>query len=120
MFAFGRNLVKALWLVRWIDSCRARLGPRSAVERARRRGLGCLPRTPEERLVLKRSIRWADRIAPRGPNCYRRALLEIALDPSAASETLTMGLSADGGPGSGHAWLASEPAPSGYDAIVSV
>jgi hypothetical protein len=56
---------------------------------------------------------------PKGPNCYRRALLEIALDPSAASEALFMGLDASGAPNSGHAWLGEQPqANRRYDAVI--
>jgi hypothetical protein len=46
-----------------------------------------------------------------GGNCFRRALLEIAVDPDAATEPLRFGLREDGGVGSGHAWLASSTEP---------
>jgi hypothetical protein len=42
---------------------------------------------------------------PDGGNCYRRALLAIALDAGAAQDPLVLGLDARGGPASGHAWL---------------
>ena len=58
-----------------------------------------------------------DRAFPSGPNCYRRVLVEIAMDAGAAEEDLHIGLRAHGGPKSGHAWLGSEgTAAERYDA----
>jgi hypothetical protein len=54
---------------------------------------------------LRRLIRGVDACLPGGGNCYRRALLEVALDPAAAAEPLHLGLREHGGPRSGHAWL---------------
>jgi hypothetical protein len=68
-----------------------------------------MPRTPRERLQLKRLIRIVDRLFPSGPNCYRRALVEIAMDPDAASEPLHLGINAGKNLASGHAWLESSP-----------
>jgi hypothetical protein len=69
------------------------------------------------RTKLQRLIRFVDRLFPSGPNCYRRALIEIAMDAGAAAEPLHMGLQAEGGLNSGHAWLASSSDPSrSYDA----
>jgi len=66
---------------------------------------------------LRRTIRFVDRLFPSGPNCYRRTLTEIALDAGAAAEPVHMGLQANGGPRSGHIWLASAPDGAGrYDA----
>jgi hypothetical protein len=64
-----------------------------------------------------------DRVLPAGPNCYRRALLEMYLDSGASREPLYLGLRAHGGPRSGHAWLASWPDNAGasaYDAILEM
>jgi hypothetical protein len=62
-------------------------------------------------------IRFVDSLFPSGPNCYRRALVEIAMDAGAAAEPLHMGLLADGGLNSGHAWLDSAADPTrSYDA----
>jgi hypothetical protein len=68
-------------------------------------------------------IRLVDRLFPGGANCYRRTLLEIALDAGAAEERLFLGLKEQGGPASGHAWLESWPdaaEASRYDAIVEI
>jgi len=53
---------------------------------------------------------------PDGGNCYRRALLELALDPTAAAEPLVFGLKQGGGSGSGHAWLGDARGFETYDA----
>ena len=54
---------------------------------------------------------------PTGPNCLRRALLEMRLDGGAAGEPLRIGLQKSGGFGSGHAWLdGSDPEATHYDA----
>jgi hypothetical protein len=59
---------------------------------------------------------------PDGGNCYRRVLLEIALDPHAAAAPFYMGLDAGGAPMSGHAWLGSSAGGDrgSYDAIISL
>lgn len=44
---------------------------------------------------------------PGGPNCYRRVLLETALDAGAAKEKIVFGLRAGGTLRSGHAWFSS-------------
>lgn len=53
-------------------------------------------------------IRWVDARMPTGPNCYRRVLLETALDAGAARETVIFGLRKGGSKGSGHAFFESE------------
>ena len=77
-------------------------------------------RTPAGRIRLKRVISAIDRRLPGGKNCVRRALLEIALDGAAAREKFFAGLQTGGGPGSGHAWLESEPASKRYDAVIAI
>jgi hypothetical protein len=63
-------------------------------------------------------IRLVDRGFPGGGNCYRRALLEVALDPASALEPLHMAVREHGGPGSGHAWLGEVPDTNEtYDAV---
>jgi hypothetical protein len=95
-------------------------GPRGAVTSARRRGLLRRHRSPVERQQLRRVIGWVDAVMPGGSNCYRRALLEMALDSGAAREPLRMGLRATGGPRTGHAWLGDDSDSQAYDAVVSV
>jgi hypothetical protein len=91
--------------------------PRKLIARLRTRGALCVARGAEQRADLRRAIRLVDRCFPSGPNCFRRVLMEIALDAGAAAEPVHMGLKAEGVPNSGHAWLASAPDGAGrYDA----
>jgi hypothetical protein len=72
-------------------------------------------------MMLRRLIRAVDARMPGGPNCYRRALLEIGLDAGAAREPLKMGLHPHGGPKSGHAWLGEpEPGTESYEALFEI
>lgn len=95
-------------------------GPAPLVGRLRVRSVRRRRRTDRERIQLKRVIAWIDARMPGGGNCLRRALLEIALDPGAASETLFLGLRADGGAKSGHAWLGADGDGRSYDAVISL
>ena len=117
------ELGRVLLALPGIEEARQQLGPRPAVEVARRLGRETHRRRSESaRASLRRAIGWADRrLLPRGGNCYRRVLLEIALDAGAADEPVMMGFRAAGGPGSGHAWLRSAPPQDQvYDAVISV
>jgi hypothetical protein len=71
--------------------------------------------------LLRRMIDACDRRLPGGPNCYRRALAEMALHPEAAVETLHIGIVGGGGFGSGHAWLGDRREPGArYDVELSL
>jgi hypothetical protein len=80
-------------------------GPEPLVARLRERGRAARRRDEAERAGLRRAIALVDRFMPGGGNCYRRVLLEIALDAGAAAEPLHLGLQKGGGPNTGHAWL---------------
>jgi hypothetical protein len=102
------------------ERARRALGPRAAAEAMRALGEARRRRSPAERARLQRAIRIVDRLAFRaGANCYRRALLEMALDAGAAGEPLMMGFKSGGGAGSGHAWLASHRDGGAFDLVVS-
>jgi hypothetical protein len=73
-------------------------------------------RAGSERRRLQRAIRVVDALFPWGGNCYRRALIETAMDAGAASEPLHMGLQETGGAKSGHAWLGTPTSSDRYDA----
>lgn len=94
------------WFVALFAAERARRGasPVEAVAAARMRGQRSIRRTCLERERLRRWISRIDRVVP-NDNCYRRALMEIALDAGAAEEPLRLGFVHGGGPLSGHAWL---------------
>jgi hypothetical protein len=96
-----------------VELRRYREGPGPLVARLRARGQRAFARSPAERERLRRIIAAVDARLPGQPSCYRRSLLEMALDKGAAFEPLSMGLRVPGGPRSGHAWLGVDPvAPS--------
>ncbi|HEU4384507.1 MAG TPA: hypothetical protein VFR85_13555 [Anaeromyxobacteraceae bacterium] len=92
-----------------VELDRRRLGTRPAVLRARARGHRARARDGVDRAPLRRAVAALDARCPGGPNCLRRALLEASLDAGAAREPIHLHLHACGGPGSGHARLASVP-----------
>jgi hypothetical protein len=109
----------------WLDRLRTAAGPRPAVLVARRMGEQRRIRSDRERRSLRGMIFFIDRRWRGGPNCYRRVLLEIAMDGGAAREIVQLGFRSGGGDGSGHAWLGPDimmdgKSPSSYDAIVSI
>jgi hypothetical protein len=81
-------------------------GPRPLVARLRRRRSP--RRLPAARARLRKAIRWVDARLPGGASCWRRALLEVALDRGAASEAVLLGVLASSEPRSGHCWLESD------------
>jgi hypothetical protein len=104
-----------------VEFGRTRRGPESLLNALRARGLQGPVRTESERERLTKIVKLVDKCFPGGGNCYRRALLKIAVDPVAARTPLKMGLRAGGGPRSGHAWLAdSETVVAHYDAEFSL
>jgi len=107
-----------------LERLRVQVGPRPAVERARRLGLARRSRSEIARRTLRRVIAFVDRRWMGGPNCYRRVLFEVGLDGGAAAEIVQLGFKGSGEIGSGHAWLgpgfASDDGGRTYDAIVSI
>ena len=113
-----RDFIEAVIVSHRVDRDRRQGRPQQLVARLRDVGSRRRRRTPAERARLQRIVRLVDRCFLSGPNCYRRALTEIAMDAGAATERLHMGLSArDGFDPAGHAWLDSSPDQGvGYDA----
>jgi hypothetical protein len=101
------DLANVLFVSLRVERGRICDGPRGLVARLRAEGLKRRARGALGRLRLQRMIRWVDRLFPGGPNCYRRALVEISLDSGAAAEPLHIGIRAAGTLTSGHAWLES-------------
>lgn len=89
---FAVELARVVRLVRTVDAQRRRSSPREVVEAMRSRGRRATARGPVGRARLRRAIGWADAVSRGGASCYRRVLLEIALDAGAARETLVFGL----------------------------
>ena len=119
------TLLRELWRVMLallpVELDRRRLGVRPAVRRARARGARARAREGAARARLRGLVAAVDARWPGGPNCLRRALLEASLDAAAAREPIHLHLCAAGGPGSGHARLASVPGDGrAYDLTVSL
>ena len=112
---------RVLWALPRIEAARNSEGPAPLLARLRIEGARQRRRAPAERRRLRSTIERIDAYFPDGSNCYRRALLEIALDAGAAQETLFMGLDATDRPRSGHAWLGSMPnGDRTYDAVIAL
>jgi hypothetical protein len=89
---FATELVRVARRVRAIDARRMRDTPQRALAELRASGARAPARGPVGRARLRRAIGWVDAAHPGGPNCYRRVLLELALDAGAARETVVFGL----------------------------
>jgi hypothetical protein len=116
------EVARVLAVLPGVELGRLTSGPAPLVTRLRAVGRGRKHRrTAIERQCLKRAISWVDARFPDGGNCYRRALLEIALDCDAANERLFLGLRSDCRPMSGHAWLGSTGSGgTDYEAVISL
>jgi catechol 2,3-dioxygenase-like lactoylglutathione lyase family enzyme len=92
---FAREVGRAARLLPAAERLRRSESPERAVRLMRERGGRARDgreRGPIGRARLRRAIGWLDALLPVAPNCYRRTLLEIALDRGAARETLVFGL----------------------------
>jgi hypothetical protein len=120
--AVAPDLVRALMVEPAIERARLTSGPKPLIERLRSQGKERPARGSAGRSRLRYAIALAERLRGRMPNCYRRVLMEIALDAGAAGEAVFLGLRTGGGPGSGHAYLQShgESASPDYDAVFAM
>jgi hypothetical protein len=114
------NLLSALAALPVAEWRRRTVSLHHAVALARADAAGRPKRTATARQQLRRVIAAVDARMPGGPNCVRRSLMEMSLDAGAARELLHAGLRRGGGPGSGHAWLKSQPVSESYDVVISV
>lgn len=89
---FAVELARVVRLVGAVDAERRRTSPQTVVAAMRARGRSAPARGAVGRARLRRAIGWADAVARGGASCYRRVLLEIALDAGAARETIVFGL----------------------------
>jgi hypothetical protein len=112
-------MVRVLFATPRVELHRRRSSLHHAASLIRKRSSRRL-RAPDDRARLRRAIAIVDARLPGGPNCVRRALLEMALDRGAANEKLLAGFVSGGGPKSGHAWLESERVAQRYDAVITV
>jgi hypothetical protein len=120
-FSAVADFFRVLAILPHVELGRRKIGIRPLVSDLRIRGLRGRVRGIAERRDLQRVIGRLDAMMPGGGNCYRRTLLEIALDPAAAAAQLHLGLAAHGGSGSGHAWLGDASADANrYDVRIDV
>jgi len=89
---FAREVARAAARVGVADRVRRREAPADALASMRAEGRRCPARGPLARARLRRAIGWVDALSPGGASCYRRVLLELALDAGAARETVVFGL----------------------------
>lgn len=101
-----REMLRVLAVLPSVERRRCREGPRGLVEALRREGAVRARRSVEARRRLQRAIQLVDAACLKR-NCFRRALLEIALDAGAAAEPVVLGFRKDGDALVGHAWLGS-------------
>lgn len=115
------DAARVLFALPRIELARRYEGPAPLLQRLRREGRQRSRRSDEGRRRLRKAILALDRRLPGGGNCYRRALLEIALDPDAAQQPFVMGFSSSCAPKSGHAWVGSDVDSSRlYEATISL
>jgi 2-polyprenyl-3-methyl-5-hydroxy-6-metoxy-1,4-benzoquinol methylase len=107
------ELARVAFKFRLVERARRELGPKDAASVARRLGEDAPRRDALGRAQLRRAIAVFDRAVPRGAGCYRRVLLEAALDAGAATETIHLGLHRN--ERSGHAWLDPVAPADAYD-----
>ena len=90
---FATEVTRVAALVRAVDRGRQGQTPEQVLAEMRGRGVKSgRTRGPIGRARLRRAIGWLDALAPGGASCYRRVLLESALDAGAARETVVFGL----------------------------
>jgi hypothetical protein len=91
--SFAMEVARVVRLVRIVDAGRAKKTPEEVLALMRARGTKTeRTRGPIGRARLRRAIGWLDALGPGGASCYRRILLESALDAGAARETVVFGL----------------------------
>ncbi len=89
---FFRELTRVLGAVRAVEARRKTDSPQRLVSWARALGRTRKERGAIGRARLLRAIGWVDALRFGGPHCFRRVLLELALDAAAAEETIIFGL----------------------------
>lgn len=105
-------------LVETVECWRLTLDANQALQRARSLGLASRPWFSLK--LLARYVALLDALAPGPRDCFRRVLLAVALDPSAAASEVVFGLRRPFGPKTGHAWLTILETPDRrqFDAVV--
>ncbi len=110
---FALELCHVLALLPGVERARRQEGPGAVLSEVRAQGRQRPERSQASRVRLARAISWVDRLGPGGPNCYRRTLLRLALDPAAAGEAVIFGL--DVSEGNGHSWVSGQETADRFD-----
>lgn len=92
LLALSVELARVARVAREAERLRMRVGPYEAVETQRAKGRKKRRRDAAARAHLRTAVNWLDAKWPGGGNCYRRVLIELALDAGAARERLVFGL----------------------------
>jgi SAM-dependent methyltransferase len=114
IFDAAAETVRVLSLLPRVERARQQAGPAELAATMRLLSDGAPYRAPLERARLRSTIAWCDRMVPLGAGCYRRALLEMALDAGAAQEPLVLGLRRHG---LGHAWVGAADTEESFDTV---
>jgi hypothetical protein len=99
------EVLRVLAVLPTLEVARRVCGPQAVIEVLRGPVLRKLHRDAAGRQRLRRAVGWVDRHLWPGANCYRRTLLELALDRGVAAEPLYFGLKLENDRLDGHAWL---------------
>lgn len=86
------ELARVLRVAADVERMRLRDSPDDCVAILRSRGARAKERGRVGRARLRRAIGWVDAGMPGGANCFRRVLIELALDAGSARRTLVFGL----------------------------
>ena len=86
------ELLRVVRIARDAERLRMNVGPAEAVATQRARGRRKKERSVRGRKRLRRMIIRVDARWPGGGNCFRRVLIELALDAGAARDRLVFGL----------------------------
>ncbi|MDB4936379.1 MAG: hypothetical protein JWP87_3351 [Labilithrix sp.] len=111
------EMARVLTVLPRVERARRTCGPGPLAAEMRRLAQTAPRRDPLGRASLRATIASCDRALPRGAGCYRRALLEMALDAGAADEALVLGFRRHG---IGHAWVGTEATEESFDWIVRI
>jgi SAM-dependent methyltransferase len=115
IFDAAVETVRVLSVLPQVERARRKAGPAELAATMRLLSEGAPRRAPLERARLRSTIAWCDQVVPFGAGCYRRALLEMALDAGAAQEPLVLGLRRHG---LGHAWVGAADTEESFDTVV--
>lgn len=110
---FSVEVARTLRVFPSVERARRAFGPKEAAAAARSLSHGAPRRDALGRAQLREAIALCDRMVPTGGGCYRRVLLEAALDAGAAEEAIHLGLRRD--ERRGHAWLERDAPAETYD-----